>query len=93
MGTRTNCLRDNKVDKKVASLGQEYSQGGVEYYTKLLRRNVILRSMMGSSGENLFTKFGNDKTYIRRKHVQTTTRRDNLEKYLEQFYSNQGNVH
>lgn len=81
-----NCVRDRQVDRRVAALGQEYVRGGVEYYSKLLKRNIILRSMMGASGEKLFTKFGNDKTLVRRRHMEISARLDCMKHYGKSLY-------
>ncbi len=74
---------ENYADKKAGSLNLSYAKGGVEFYSKILQRNMGLRSIMGSSGERLFTFFGNDVEFIREKHVPFTKRKHNMEKIAE----------
>jgi hypothetical protein len=80
------CWTDNRVDREVAKLTRAYSEGGVEYYTKLLARNQALRVLMGpSEGSKKYTLYGNEIETWRRSHVQLTSRRDNLVKYLSEY--------
>lgn len=51
---------ESEADKAVVKLGGKYARGGLEYYEKLLQRNVALRTIMGSEGEKLYTAYGND---------------------------------
>lgn len=80
-----HCLRDNSADRKAATLNKLYAEGGVEYYTKLLARNQMIRTLMGSEGPKKYTAYGNVVSTWRRDHVQLTTRRDNLQSYLREY--------
>jgi hypothetical protein len=35
------------VDKEMCALGESYIKGGIEFYSKLLKRNIALRKLMG----------------------------------------------
>jgi hypothetical protein len=75
--------REEQIDKEVCNLGIEYTKGAVEFYTKILQRNVALRSLLGSEGIQLYTAMGNDQYLIRTKHLPFTVRRDTaLSHYL-----------
>ena len=67
---------EQATDERVTLLGDEYAKGGVEFYTKILQRNVALRSILDDEGAKLFTAFGNDHTFFRTRHVPYTVRRD-----------------
>jgi len=80
------CWRDNRTDRKAASLTRAYAEGGVDYYESVLQRNKALRTLLGSSdGPRQYTLFGNELSTIRNPHVQLTARRDNLMKYLKEY--------
>lgn len=66
------------LDRRTASMSAAYSQGGVEFYEKLLSGNLALRSLLGPSGEKLYTPSGNivPRHWFRIKHLPYTTRRD-----------------
>lgn len=68
--------RDRKVDRKAAELGLEYAQGGVEFYNKLLQRNMALRVLMGPDGGKRYTAYGNDIHFWRSPNMPLTSRRD-----------------
>jgi hypothetical protein len=43
------------VDKEMCALGESYIKGGIEFYSKLLKRNIALRKLMGKKvNEGLF---------------------------------------
>jgi hypothetical protein len=83
---------ENSADSRAAALGLNYARGGVEYYTKMVQRNMALRELMGSRGESLFTKFGNYNELIRSRHVQPLIRKENLEKRVQEYLSGSSNV-
>lgn len=76
---------ENYADKRAGSLHLSYATGGVEFYSKLLQKNMGLRSIMGPAGESLFTFFGNDVEFIRERHVPFTRRKHNMEKIAERL--------
>jgi len=85
------CWYDNGADESTAKLRKIYAEGGVEYYNAVLRRNVALRTLLGSRGAKEFTYYGNVVSLWRNPGVQLTSRRDNLVKYLAE-YEHQGTV-
>ncbi|XP_042860335.1 transmembrane protein 177-like isoform X2 [Penaeus japonicus] len=82
MGTN---LYEAEADKTVADLGEKYAQGGLEFYEKVLQRNVALRSLMGTTGEKLYTAYGNDQMLLRTKHIPFTLRRDFFKQRLNDY--------
>lgn len=52
-------------DEAVGRMGKEYAEGGVEFYEKVLGRNIALRELMEKEGEALFTVMGNDEVSLR----------------------------
>ncbi|XP_002741440.1 transmembrane protein 177-like [Saccoglossus kowalevskii] len=47
-------------DRKVAMLGPEYKEGGLEFYQNLLTRNKNLRSILGKKGIKRYSYYGNE---------------------------------
>lgn len=78
---------ENWVDKKVGNLNLEYAKGGIEFYSKILQRNMALRNLMGPNGEKTFTFYGNDVELIRQQHVPYTDRKKHLENIAEKLSS------
>ncbi|GFQ81834.1 transmembrane protein 177 [Trichonephila clavata] len=61
------CLKDplkhlsaKKYDKQAAVTGPDYLAGGIEFYQKILQRNKILRELLGTRGERMYDKEGNE---------------------------------
>lgn len=82
----TNKYIQKKCDKAMSELGQTYIEGGVEFYSKTLQRNIALRTLMGSKGENLCSLNGNEKYLFRQKSVPLVNRK----KYFEERLSASG---
>ena len=74
---------EEKADEEAASISDEYAQGALEFYTKILKRNVAMRSLLGDDGPKLFTALGNDRELFRTKHVPYVTLRDKAAKRCE----------
>ncbi|KAM5279590.1 transmembrane protein 177 [Ctenodactylus gundi] len=68
------------LDRRTASVSASYTQGGVEFYEKVLSGNLALRGLLGRQGEKLYTPSGNivPRHWFRIKHLPYTTRRDSL---------------
>ena len=49
-----------RADEKTASMGEDFAAGGVDYYLQLLKRNQVLRTLGGSSGEGKYTPWGDE---------------------------------
>lgn len=75
--------RDRKVDREAAALGLEYAEGGFEFYSKLLQRNIALRALMGPEGGKRYTAYGNDIHFWRSPTVPLTSRRDAMQEFVK----------
>ncbi|XP_076634713.1 transmembrane protein 177 [Colletes latitarsis] len=64
-----NYMIEMKVDEKLAQVNPKYIEGGKEFYNKLLSRNIALRTLLGESGQKLFTVDGNEKIFLWPKRV------------------------
>ncbi|XP_042233029.1 transmembrane protein 177-like isoform X2 [Homarus americanus] len=73
------------ADRAAADVGEKYATGGLEYYEKVLQRNVALRSLMGTEGDKLYTAYGNDQVLIRTKHIPFSLRRAYLKTRVEEY--------
>ncbi|XP_015213754.2 transmembrane protein 177 [Lepisosteus oculatus] len=71
---------DYRWDRRAASLSTDYATGGVEFYNKLLARNVALRGLMGRKGEEMFAPSGNlfPSSWFRLQRAPYTARRDSI---------------
>lgn len=68
-------------------MGINYAKGGVEFYTRIIQRNIALRSLLGTDGEGKYTQFGNDVEFLRQKHVPFSVRKKNAEEFVMKYYS------
>lgn len=48
------------ADTKAAGIGQDYAVGGVEYFTKMLKRNQAVRKLTGYTGAQKYTPWGDE---------------------------------
>lgn len=48
------------ADRKAAGMGQDYATGGVEYLTKVLKRNQAVRTITGYTGSQKYTPWGDE---------------------------------
>ncbi|PNF25346.1 hypothetical protein B7P43_G10935 [Cryptotermes secundus] len=76
---------ETQVDKEMCALGESYIKGGIEFYSKLLKRNIALRKLMGKKGEKLYTATGNDQYMMRQLHQPLTLRKEYCELQLQEF--------
>jgi len=83
-----NVYFEKSVDEIAGSINEEYARGAVEYYSKILQRNVALRSLLGDEGAGIFTPVGNNHLLFRTKHQPYTARRDASIIRLEKLTSN-----
>ncbi|KAL5007678.1 hypothetical protein ScPMuIL_016484 [Solemya velum] len=84
---RYNWHRDKRADRKAAETSKELCEGGAEFYSKLLQRNVAIRELMGSAGAKVYTPYGNEIHSIwRNPHVPLTTRKDYVQDILKTKY-------
>lgn len=76
---------DGACDRAAAAMGRAYAEGGVEFYEKVLQRNMALRELMGSDGEKLYSAKGNDEVLIRTRHLPFTVRLEAMKKCLQSY--------
>jgi len=69
-------MYEKEADMAVIKLGENYLKGGLEYYNKIIQRNIALHTLMGEEGKKLFTAGGNEQVFIRTKHLPLAMRRD-----------------
>ena len=81
-----NKYLERTADETAASINIEYAKGAVEYYAKLIQRNIALRDLMGPTGEKLFTPVGNHSQFIRQKYIPLTNRKENAERVVEKLH-------
>lgn len=75
---------EKKNDEDLINKNPIFLEGGRDYYTKLIERNLTLREIMGKKGEKLYTALGNDNTYIRTKHIPPVQRKSFFEQKLSE---------
>lgn len=66
---------ESGVDEHLAQLGPAYVKGGHEFYDKIANRNAALRTLLGPSGQNLYTANGNDVIWLRQKKLPISYRK------------------
>jgi len=81
---------EERADTQASALGLNYAKGGVEFYTKLTRRNIAAREMMGVEGEKLYTKYGNcNSELLRQRHIPISIRKERAEKRVQKYLNDQ----
>ncbi|CAL4210563.1 unnamed protein product, partial [Meganyctiphanes norvegica] len=78
------CMYEKDADLAAIELGETYLKGGLEYYNKILQRNIALHTLMGTEGEKLFTAGGNEQVSIRTKHLPLVMRRDYIQMKIDE---------
>ncbi|KAK0175705.1 hypothetical protein PV327_009434 [Microctonus hyperodae] len=78
---------ESSVDEKISQLGVKYVKGAIEFYDKMLQRNIALRTLLGTQGEGLFTVKGNENFIIRMKRLPITHRKNFFEEKLKNLES------
>lgn len=74
-----------QADKKLCDIGEEYIRGGIEYYEKLIQRNLALRNII-PNGKNIYSEHGNKQELISLfSEVSLTYRKEYLEQRLKSF--------
>ncbi|XP_049807347.1 transmembrane protein 177 isoform X1 [Schistocerca nitens] len=78
----TSTHYEKKCDEEVSSLSETYAKGGLEFYSKILQRNIALRSLLGKKGKKLYSVSGNRQYFIRQKSLPLINRKLFLENQL-----------
>lgn len=55
-------IYQNVADENVSDISIEYIHGGIEYYEKLIQRNLALRNLPG--GEKMYTERGDEVGFV-----------------------------
>ncbi|KAK3591143.1 hypothetical protein CHS0354_040210 [Potamilus streckersoni] len=73
---RYNWQLDQQADRKAAEISKEVAEGGVEFYDKILKRNMCMRQMLGPEFERKYTARGNEVLgTFRNRHVPIIDRK------------------
>ncbi|KAJ8680349.1 hypothetical protein QAD02_016136 [Eretmocerus hayati] len=72
---------EKKVDQKLAELGSDYVEGGIEFYDKQIKKNIALRSLMGPEGAKTFNRDGDEIFFFRKKRTPVTHRKKFFQEY------------
>ncbi|XP_015597578.1 transmembrane protein 177 [Cephus cinctus] len=76
---------EKDCDQTIAELGPEYVHGGLEFYDKMMKRNMALRTLLGEEGKKVFTVNGNEQFFIRQKRLPLFIRKEFFEKKLQEL--------
>ncbi|XP_078373228.1 transmembrane protein 177-like [Oculina patagonica] len=72
-------LAEFDADKISAKCDPQMAQGGIDFFTTTLKRNVIQRALLGEKGKEVYTEEGNDlKNTSISTHPQLTDRLDKV---------------
>lgn len=71
----TQAYYERAVDRQLKEISPIFAEGGREFYSKLMSRNIALRSLLGKRGESCFTSLGNEHYLIRQKHLPLSDRK------------------
>lgn len=75
-------IYQNKADENACDIGIEYIHGGIEYYEKLIQRNLVLRNII-PGGEKIYSERGNAFGFISvLSELPLTYRKKKLEQIL-----------
>jgi len=76
---------ERKVDEGASSKGAEYAEGGVEFYSKIIQRNIALRNLIpGDKGKKEYNLKGEHfRGLFRNKHLPFSQRKAICQKALE----------
>ena len=69
-------LSEFNADKMSAECTPQIAKGGVDFFTRRLKLNLVQRSLLGEEGEEYFTEKGNEVKY--HTHPQLTDRLDKV---------------
>lgn len=78
----TTVYLEGIIDKQLVEKDLIFAEGGQEYYSKIIETNKILRNILGSKGESLYTALGNENHYIRTKTTPFVQRKAFFEEAL-----------
>jgi hypothetical protein len=76
----TQVHHDGNIDEELSQLGEKYCQAGISFYDKIIKKNMAIRHLTGSSQ---FTPTGNLNSLFRTKSIPLTERKRNFGIYLK----------
>ena len=79
----TDIYYESTADENISKINNEYLEGGIEFLSKTLQRNIAFRNLLGPEGEKYYTSSGNEVIFIRTKRLPLTHRKTNLENRKE----------
>jgi len=79
----TQLYYESKVDKELHAKDPLLVQGGLEFYDKILKRNMALRKLMGSEGKHVYSVLGNEIYWLRQPHLPIVYRKSTFENKLD----------
>ena len=80
-----SCSKDIRTDRKTAKLSKEFTEGGVEYYEKIVARNQAIRAVMGEDHCDAYTAEGDDVRTLRTPHLPFSVRLTYLKSHLDDY--------
>lgn len=80
----TQIYFERKIDKELKEASPILAEGGKEFYSKLMSRNIALRTLLGKRGKSYFTSMGNEHSFIRQKHLPLSDRKLFFEQSLNE---------
>lgn len=84
-------IYQNIADENVSDLSIEYIHGGIEYYEKLIQRNLALRNLPG--GEKIYTEKGDEVGFVPvLSELPLSYRKKQLEHKLKNYVNTKNNT-
>ena len=81
-----NRMAERDLERRTSSISSEYAKGGVEYYEKMLQRNIALRELVGPGGKDQYTGTGDlVQGIIRIKRVSLQEKKDLCRSYAATY--------
>ncbi|XP_026480982.1 transmembrane protein 177 isoform X2 [Ctenocephalides felis] len=81
----TETYYEGVVDEQLANIGPHMALTGVNFYNKILQRNIALREFIG---DDSFTSYGNENFLIRQRRLPLTYRKEYFEKRCKEYEEN-----
>lgn len=66
---------EEAIDEELKKTSPIFVEGGKEYYSNIIKRNIALRELMGKEGRNLYSPSGNVNYLFRQKHIPLVDRK------------------
>lgn len=75
---------EKTVDEELVNTDPIFIEGGREFYSKIIERNLTLREILEERGRRLYTALGNENSLLRTKHIPIVQRKSLFEKLLNE---------